>query len=245
MAAGGGVIELKQVLGALIFGANRPLSIKEMRKCLVEVAAERGGETTAFAKVREKDIIDALAELRAESENVKGGFVLTEVAGGYKFQTDATCGKWLRHFLDAGKPHRLSRPALETLAIIAYRQPVTRAEIEGVRGVNVDHIVRTLMEMQLIRIVGRSELPGRPFQYGTTHSFLEHFGLKGLSDLEQMGPMQLAARAEGSAFAKASSDKQRSGVRGQKPDVRDEGQDDLSDEGEKDEEPEEADNESG
>jgi len=190
------VPELKQILGAMIFGANRSISIKEIRKCLQEVAEVEGGATAAFAKVTEADIRTALDSLAADAQAARCGFHLGDVAGGSRFHSDASCGRWLRHLLNAGKPNRLSRPALETLAIIAYRQPATRAEIEAVRGVTVDNIIRTLLEMQLIKIVGRSELPGRPFQYGTTHIFLEHFGLKDLNELSSMEPMLLAAREE-------------------------------------------------
>jgi segregation and condensation protein B len=101
--------------------------------------------------------------------------------------------------LDVGKPTKLSRPALETLAIIAYRQPISRAEMEGVRGVTVDHVLRMLMEMQLIKIVGRSELPGRPMLYGTTQLFLEHFGLKDIKQLpgiEELARMEVQKRKE-------------------------------------------------
>jgi len=189
-----GTLELKQVLGAMIFGAEHPLSVKEMRNCLVEVAAEEGGKMSAFGNVKESDIWAALEQLKIQLETAHGGFKLSEIAGGLRFHSDPACGKWLKHLLDAGRPNRLSRPALETLAIIAYRQPVTRSEIEGVRGVNVDHIMRALMEMQLVRIVGRSDLPGKSFQYGTTQTFLEHFGLRNLDELRGMDPMLLAAR---------------------------------------------------
>lgn len=175
--------ELKQILGSLIFGAPHPMTLNDMRRNLVDVAKEHGENAAAFADVKPADIRDALTQIKAEIEEYRPGFHLVEVAGGYRFQTDDACGPWLRHLLNAGKPHRLSHPALETLAIIAYRQPVTRAEIEAVRGVNVDHIVRLLAEMQLIRIVGRSNLPGRPMLYGTTRMFLEHFGIGDLKDL--------------------------------------------------------------
>lgn len=188
--------ELKQIIGAMIFGANRSVNIKEMRKCLQEVAQAEGGETAAFAKVTEADIHSALASLAADVKAAHCGIMLGEIAGGSRFHSDASCGKWLRHLLNAGKPNRLSRPSLETLAIIAYRQPATKADIEVVRGVTVDHIIKTLLEMQLIKIVGRSELPGRPFQYGTTHLFLEHFGLRDLTELSSMEPLLLAAREQ-------------------------------------------------
>ena len=182
------VPEIKQILGAMILGANRPLSVKEMRKCLVEVAETYGGETAAFSKARESDIEAALEELRIVLEKARAGLVLAKVGGGFKIQTDVSCGKWLKHLLDA-RSNRLSRPALETLAIIAYRQPLSRSEIESIRGVNVDHIISSLLEMQLIRIVGRSSLPGRPFLYGATHYFYEHFGLNDMADLGEVEPM--------------------------------------------------------
>jgi len=90
--------------------------------------------------------------------------------------------------LNRGKPQRISRPMIETLAIIAYRQPIARSEIESIRGVGVGHVVKALMEAQLVRIIGRSELPGRPFLFGTTNTFLEHFGLKNLNELNAMQP---------------------------------------------------------
>jgi segregation and condensation protein B len=173
----------------MIFGAERPLAVKEMRRCLADVAKSSGGEASAFAKVKEQDIEAALAELERDLTDRRIGFLLVQVAGGYKFQSDATCGKWLKHLLGRTRRSRLSMPGLETLAIIGYRQPVTRAQIEAIRGVNVDHVMKTLMEMQLVRIVGRSNLPGRPFLYGTTHKFLEHFGLRDLNELETIEPM--------------------------------------------------------
>lgn len=188
--------ELKQALGAMIFAADQALTIKDMRRCLRDVARKsEDGPAAAFAKVKDEDIAEALKALSETLQTEKTGFLLREVANGYRFQSDPACSPWLRHLLDLGQPKRLSWPALETLAIIAYRQPVTRAEIESVRGVSVDHIVRVLMEMQLVKIAGRSELPGRPFTYGTTHVFLEHFGLKGLEDLSRLNP-DLARRPE-------------------------------------------------
>jgi segregation and condensation protein B len=181
--------ELRSILGALVFGANRSLSLGEIRKCLAEVAEEYGGDAAAFGRLKESEIAAAMEELAVETVKQRCGIVLREVAGGFRFESDASCGKWLRHLLDAGKPSRLSQPALETLAVIAYRQPVTKSTIEGIRGVTIDHVLKMLMEMQLVRIVGRSELPGRPFLYGTTQLFLEHFGLRGIDELEEIEPM--------------------------------------------------------
>ena len=125
-----------------------------------------------------------LADLQKQFHELNIGVELVEASGGYRFQTASDCGKWVRKMLNKGKPARLSRPAIETLAIIAYRQPVSRSEIESIRGVYAGHVVKALMEMQLVRIIGRSDLPGRPFLFGTTPAFLDHFGLKSLKDLE-------------------------------------------------------------
>jgi segregation and condensation protein B len=194
------VPELKQIAGALLFGAARPLTAKDIRRCLTEVATSHGQAAAVFAEVKERDVAAALDELRQDIERLHLGFHLQEVAGGFRFQTDPSCGLWLKHLLELGQPNRLSRPALETLAIIAYRQPVTKMDVERIRGVSIDHAIRMLMEMQLVKIVGRSELPGRPFMFGTTQAFLEHFGLKSLKDLNDVEPMlRLGADSAGSA----------------------------------------------
>ena len=184
--------ELKQIIGAMIFATKRPLTVREIRRCIIDVAEEHGEEIKIFTDVKNSDIKNALEELVKELENNHVGFTIKEVAGGYRLQSDADCSVWLKHMLSIDKPQRLSRPALETLAIIAYRQPVARSEIEGVRGVAVGHMIKTLMEMQLVKIVGRSDLPGRPLLYGTSHSFLEHFGLKDLKELNQIEPMLIS-----------------------------------------------------
>jgi len=200
---------LKTVLGAMVFGANRPLGVAEMKRCLADTAAGSDGSGTAFAGARESDIHAALEEVKIELERAECGFALREIAGGFALQSDASCGAWLRQLLDAEKPRRLSQPALETLAIVAYRQPATRAEIEAIRGVTVDHVLKALMEMELVRITGRSDLPGRPFLYGTTRNFLEHFGLKDLADLAALDHGRAAggkaARTAEAAAARAAA----------------------------------------
>ena len=178
---------LQEVVGALVFGADHPLTVEEIRACLREVAGE-DSETKSFAEAGPRDVRDALTEIAKELERLKLGLELVEVSSAFRFQSQANCGRWLRFMLRKERPNRLSRPALETLAIIAYRQPIAKSEIEGIRGVVVDHIIKALMELHLVRIVGRSDLPGRPFLYGTTASFLDHFGLKSLSELNEMDP---------------------------------------------------------
>lgn len=206
MAENAKMVEIKQLLGAMIFAAARPVGIQEMRKCLVEVAKTVGGETAVFADVKESNIRQALEELAVEvREKSRIGFHLAEIAGGYRFQTDTSCGKWIKHLLEIERPTRLSGPALETLAIIAYRQPAMKSEIEGVRGVNVDHIIKALLELRLVKIVGRSDLPGHPFLFGTTQLFLEHFGLKNLGDLKDIEPMLLASREIGGKLSRTKA----------------------------------------
>jgi len=195
---------LQQIVGALLFGADRPLTVEDIRACLANVASNAGEEEpprrdTAtppqegnvlklFAEASPREVTDALESIGKELARTGIGIEVVELNGGYRFQTQACCGRWVRDLLKIDRPNRLSRPALETLAIIAYRQPISKSEIESVRGVMVDHIVKALMELHLIRIVGRSDLPGRPFLYGTTNSFLEHFGLKNLNDLNELDP---------------------------------------------------------
>lgn len=175
--------EIKQIVGALLFASKVPMTARQMRRIFVQVAELRGGLFEHFAGVKEKQIEEALADLNTAFKQANAGFSIHEVAGGLRLQNDLSCGPWVRELLEKGKPNRLSRPALETLAIIAYRQPCPKSEIEGVRGVAVDAILKRLLEMQLVRITGRSELPGRPLLFGTTQRFLEHFGLKTLDDM--------------------------------------------------------------
>lgn len=175
--------ELKQIIGAMLFASKGSVSVPEIRRCLEQVAEAKGGAARDFAQLGEKDIRQALEDLRSQLQDHKPGFHVVEVANGFRLENDVNCGPWLRQMLQKGRANRLSRPSLETLAIIAYRQPVTRGEIEAVRGVAVDQIIRNLMDLQLIKITGRSELPGRPWQFGTTQKFLEYFGLKHVKDL--------------------------------------------------------------
>ena len=175
--------ELKQIIGAMLFVRKEPLTVAEIRRVLAATAERRGGITSDFAKANEALVREALDALGRELAERKTGFHVIEVAGGFRLENDANCGPWLRVMLQKGRGARLSLPALETLAIIAYRQPCVRSEIEAVRGVAVDAILKNLLEMQLVRVIGRSELPGRPWMFGTTQKFMEHFGLKSLDDL--------------------------------------------------------------
>jgi segregation and condensation protein B len=183
MSEAGAIPELKEIIGAIVFAAKDPLTVAQILAVLRRTAERHGGVTRDFAAATESDVQAAITALSAEYLQRKVGVQVIEVAQGVRLENIALCGAWVREFLDKGRPQRLSQPALETLAIIAYRQPVVRAEIEAVRGVAVDQILRNLLDLQLIRIAGRSEQLGRPWMFGTTQKFLEHFGLRSVSDL--------------------------------------------------------------
>lgn len=190
---------LPQVLEALIFAAPKPLSTVELVEA-VHAAGESSEveEAQAYAKAGETRILEALGELQAELEQSGRAFRLMEQATGWGFVTRQEYAPWVRKLYPDAKPVRLSGPAMETLAIIAYRQPVTRADIEAVRGVAVDGVMQVLLDRSLVRIAGRADLPGRPLLYSTTGYFLEHFGLKSTQDLPnsaELGRMNLPKAA--------------------------------------------------
>jgi segregation and condensation protein B len=214
--------ELKQVVGALLFGARKPLTPGDIRSVLQQVAENVAGPYKDYAEITKEEIEKAIEELRRELIPLRSGFTVNEIAKGYRLENDVECGPWLRQMLEKGKAAKLSRPALESLAIIAYRQPVTRAEIENVRGVAVDQIVRNLLEMQLVRVVGRSELPGRPWLFGTTSRFLEHFGLRSLEELPNVEELKKLVEtkrpAEATTETEEDSDQMELPVEGGKDD---------------------------
>lgn len=166
---------LKAILESLLLAADGPVSADRLRDAVGEIAR--------------KEVTDALGELRREYEETGRGLRLAEVANGYQLRTPSEHAEFVRR-LTAVKPARMSRATLETLAIIAYRQPVTRAEIEEIRGVNVDGVVSTLLERRMIRIVARKDVAGKPFLYGTTREFLEAFNLKDLKSLPTLQEME-------------------------------------------------------
>ncbi len=175
--------ELREIIGAMLFAAREPISVAHIRAVLQRTAEVYGGSTRDFALAGEPEIAAAIESLIVELNEGRFGVRIVEVAGGFRMENLPRSGPWVRQLLEKGRPNRLSQPALETLAIIAYRQPIVRTEIEAVRGVAVDQILRNLLDLQLIRIVGRSDLPGRPWLFGTTQKFLERFGLRSLEDL--------------------------------------------------------------
>jgi segregation and condensation protein B len=179
-------MELKFILESLLFSAQKPLSVKELRDVLASAAEAEDADATAksLAKTKDDDLTDALEQLAAEHESAARSYRLACVAGSWQFVTQPEFSQWLRALVGVKiRPSRLSQPALETLAIIAYRQPITRAEVEQIRGVNVDGTMQTLMERGLVEAAGRAEVVGRPPTYVTTPLFLEYFGLGSLEDL--------------------------------------------------------------
>jgi len=165
----------KSILEALIFISDRPLMVLEIKEVL---------DGTSDNEI--KDIVNTLNQ---DYEQTDRSFRITETAGGYRMETEPKFGPWLKKLYKSRMKEKLTKPSLETLAIIAYRQPVTRAEIEAIRGVNADGVVRTLLERGLIKISGRKEAIGRPILYSTTREFLEHFGLTNIADLPKMEEM--------------------------------------------------------
>ena len=159
---------IKNIIESLLFVSESPLTIDRIK--------------TVLDLADTKEIRNALRQLSEEYEDRKGGFLLHNVAGGYQFRTDPEYTKWIKRLVQP-KSHRISKAALETLAIIAYKQPVIRSDIEQIRGVDCGGVLRMLLERKLIRILGRKEIPGRPIIYATTKLFLEVFDLKNLKDL--------------------------------------------------------------
>ncbi len=160
--------DLKNIIESLLFVADEPLSIEQLKQVL--------------SLSDTKMIRQALNELIADYEGRQGAFTLHEVAGGYQFRSHPDYVPWIKRLLQP-KPSRLSKAALETLAIIAYKQPMIRSDIEHLRGVDCGGVLRMLLERKLIRVLGRKEIPGRPLIYATTKQFLQVFDLKNLRDL--------------------------------------------------------------
>ena len=176
-------MELKFILEAILFSAQKPLNPKELRE-LLAAAAEHGDEAKPFKKTKEDALVAALEELQKDHEAAQRSYRLACIAGAWQFASQPEFAPWIIALVGAKiRPSRLSQPALETLAIIAYRQPLTRAEIEQIRGVAVDGVMQTLLERGLVEQAGRAEVIGRPMTYETTSAFLEYFGLRSLEDL--------------------------------------------------------------
>lgn len=167
---------LAQHIESLIFVSPEPVSIKEIRECLEEVF-----ET----KFSEEELLAAIELVQQRYRQDDFAVEIVEIAGGYHFMTKPAYHQTIGVYLRQTTKKRLSRAALETLSIIAYKQPVTKSEMEKIRGVSCDYSIQKLLEKELVSIVGRDEGPGRPLLYGTSDKFMDYFGLKSLKDLPQ------------------------------------------------------------
>lgn len=176
---------LHRIVEAILFASQKPVSAKELSNFLkgAAEAAKEDPSIACFAKVKAPQLQDAIEELEKEFAETGRAFEIRESAAGWQLVTKADFAPWLRQLFPENRQARLSAPAMETLAIIAYRQPITRADIEAVRGVAVDGVMQTLLDRNLVRIAGRADIAGRPLLYETTQFFMEHFGLKNLDDL--------------------------------------------------------------
>ena len=174
---------LLRVVEALLFSAQKPLSIHELAAAVKGAGAEDELSPNEFRRATEAEIAAAIEQLKIEYIQDHRAFQIIEKAEGWQLATDPAFAPWVRQLFPVPKPARLTAPALETLSIIAYRQPITRADVEAVRGVNIDGVLQTLMERGLVKIAGRAEIPGRPLLYETTQFFLDHFGLRTLDEL--------------------------------------------------------------
>jgi segregation and condensation protein B len=203
-------MSLDKVIEALLFSAQKPLSIREIATAIKGAEDDlTGAGPNEFSRVREPEVAAALQQLKVEYIEQQRAFQLVEKAEGWRLVTDPKYAQWVRQLFPAPKRPRLSAPALETLAIIAYRQPITRADVEAVRGVNIDGVLQTVMEHGLVKIAGRAEVPGRPLLYETTQFFLDHFGLRNLDELPNVEELRkrdlpIAQPASGIAEAGAS-----------------------------------------
>ena len=193
---------LARVIEALLFSAPKPLSITEIAAAVKSAGAEDDLSPNEFARTTESQVAAALEQLKIEYIEQQRAFQLVEKAEGWQLASDPAYAHWVRQLVPTPKPARLTAPALETLAIIAYRQPIMRADVEAVRGVTIEGVLQTLMERGLVKIAGRAEIPGRPLLYATTQFFLDHFGLRNLDELpnvEELRTRHLPVSAPGPA----------------------------------------------
>ena len=167
--------EAKSIIEALLFISSEPLALDAIKNIL---------------EMDNQEVERLIREIINEYELKSSGLLVVEVAGGAQMVTNPSCAPWVKKLLATVIPTKLSQQSLEALAIIAYKQPAIKADIEAIRGVNSDGVVKTLLERRLVKILGRKEVPGRPLMYGTTKEFLQYFGLKDLSELPTLKEFQ-------------------------------------------------------
>lgn len=212
-------MELAEIVEALLFSCQEPLTLAQMCRAVTDTAKElvEAGETDewlpALQNVNEEQVTAALHQLIDHYEKDGRAFTVVERSAGWRLCAKGHYAEWCRALYPGKKPQRLSQPALETLAIVAYRQPITKAGIEAVRGVSVDAMVQQLLDRGLLKIEGRADLPGRPLLYGTTDLFLDHFGVRTLDELPNASELRrvklpTAPSEDPAAAAEASTPEQ-------------------------------------
>ena len=182
----------KSGIEALLFVSDKPVVLDQFK--------------TVFPELKPAEIIGLIKELQEEYVNRQAGMVIVDIAGGWQMLSNSNAAGYIREFYKTKSKEKLSRAALELLAIVAYKQPVSRGELEIIRGVNCDGPVAHLLNKGLIEIVGRREVAGRPFIYGTTKAFLEYFGLKSLEDLPKLEQLAQLAPTEGAVIVSGAND---------------------------------------
>ena len=175
-------MNLNKIVEALLFASREPVNSKKIAKIIRKVS-KREEADQELCSVKYSEIDEVIEKLNKGYDRKKSPYLIQERSTGWRIYTRIDYASYIRELFPDQKPTRLSAPALETLAIVAYRQPITKAAIEAVRGVNVDGVLQSLIERGLVSIAGRSDLPGKPFLYETSSSFLEHFGIKDVEDL--------------------------------------------------------------
>ena len=171
--------KITSIIEAMLFVSKRPLGVREIMRVLDE-----------DYQLKEAELLGIIEELKIRLIQERKCFRIMEIAGGFQMRTQPEYSPYIMRLFKYDQNERLSQPALETLAIVAYRQPITRADIERIRGVDVGGMLRMLYDKDLIKILGKKEVPGRPIIYGTTQLFLEHFGLKNLGDLPKAAELR-------------------------------------------------------
>ncbi|MFT5467807.1 MAG: segregation and condensation protein B [Verrucomicrobiales bacterium] len=202
-------MELKEIVESLIFASPEPISAKAIARCIrnkidddiksLEEAADEGQEpdeleiADSIRKAKPDTIEEAIGELNQAYEDTGRAFRLVDGPSGWRMYSQPEYAEWVRELFPGQKPARLSGPALETLAIIAYRQPITKADIEAVRGVSVDGVLQKIIDRGLVRIAGRSDMPGKALLYATSDLFMEHFGVKEIDELPNASELRTMA----------------------------------------------------
>ena len=175
-------MNLNKIVEGLLFASREPVDSKKIAKIIRKISKREDAEQE-MCSVKYTEIDEVIEKLNKGYDRKKSPYLIQERSTGWRIYTRIEYASYIRELFPDQKPTRLSAPALETLAIVAYRQPITKAAIEAVRGVNVDGVLQSLIERGLVSIAGRSDLPGKPFLYETSSNFLEHFGIKNVEDL--------------------------------------------------------------